>query len=235
MAIDYSQIELRIAAHMSKDRFLLRAFERDEDIHVVTAAAVFDVAPDLVTSDQRRHAKAVNFGLLYGMGPFRLANSTGITLGEAEEFIETYFSRIPGIKLYMDSVREQAQRDGYVTTLLGRRRYFPLLKTAETSDQNARARAEREAINAPIQGTAADIIKLAMVELGRHMPARLPNASLLLQVHDELLFECPDGEVDALVELARPIMESAFKLAVPLKVDVRVGQNWEQIKALPSD
>ena len=235
VAMDYSQIELRVAAHLSEDEFLLHAFECDEDIHSVTAAAVFDVAPDLVTADQRRHAKAVNFGLLYGMGPFRLASSTGITLGEAEEFIETYFSRIPGIKLYLDTVREQAQRDGYVTTLLGRRRYFPLLLTAETSDQNARARAEREAINAPIQGTAADIIKLAMVEVGRQLSARLSDATLLLQVHDELLFECPDGEVDALVGLARPIMEDAFKLAVPLKVDVQVGQNWEQIKAFPSD
>ncbi len=232
VAMDYSQIELRITAHISGDEFLLRAFERDEDIHVATAAAVFGVVPDAVSSEQRRQAKAVNFGLLYGMGPFRLARSTGITLGEAEEFIETYFARLPGVKRYLDATREQAQREGHVHTLLGRRRYFPLLQLAQSGDQNARARAEREAINAPIQGTAADIIKLAMVELGRQLSTRLAEARLLLQVHDELLFECPDGEVEALVELARPIMESAFELAVPLKVDVSVGRNWEQMQAL---
>ena len=232
VAMDYSQIELRIAAHISEDEFLLRAFERDEDIHMATAAAVFNVAPAKVTSDQRRQAKAVNFGLLYGMGPYRLMDSTGITLGEAEEFIETYFARLPGVKRYLDTTREQAQRDGYVQTLQGRRRYFPLLRMAESGDQNARARAEREAINAPIQGTAADIIKLAMVDIGRQLSTRLADARLLLQVHDELLFECPDGEVQALVELARPIMETAFELAVPLKVDVSVGQNWEQMQAL---
>jgi DNA polymerase-1 len=229
--MDYSQIELRIAAHFSEDSFLLHAFEREEDIHVATAAAVFDVAPDAVTTEQRRQAKEVNFGLLYGMGSFRLASSTGITLGEAEEFIETYFARLPGVKRYLDATREQAQREGYVETLLGRRRYFPLLRLAQSQDQNARARAEREATNAPIQGTAADIIKMAMVELGRQLPMRMAEARLLLQVHDELLFECPDDEVDALVELVLPIMENAFELAVPLKVDVSVGQNWEQVKA----
>ena len=234
VAMDYSQIELRITAHISEDEFLMRAFQRDEDIHIATAAAVFNVAPAKVSSDQRRQAKAVNFGLLYGMGPFRLASSTGITLGEAEEFIDTYFARLPGVKRYLDTTREKAQRDGYVQTLQGRRRYFPLLRMADSGDQNARARAEREAINAPIQGTAADIIKLAMVELGRHMPNRLADVRILLQVHDELLFECPDEDVKALVEFARPIMESAFDLAVPLKVDVQVGQNWEQIKALSS-
>ena len=234
VAMDYSQIELRITAHISEDEFLMRAFQRDEDIHIATAAAVFNVAPAKVTSDQRRQAKAVNFGLLYGMGPFRLASSTGITLGEAEEFIDTYFARLPGVKRYLDTTREKAQRDGYVQTLQGRRRYFPLLRMADSGDQNARARAEREAINAPIQGTAADIIKLAMVELGWHMPNRLADARILLQVHDELLFECPDEDVKALVEFARPIMENAFELAVPLKVDVQVGQNWEQIKALSS-
>jgi DNA polymerase-1 len=235
VAMDYSQIELRIAAHISEDEFLMRAFQRDEDIHIATAAAVFNVAPAKVSSDQRRQAKAVNFGLLYGMGPFKLASSTGITLGEAEEFIDTYFARLPGVKRYLDTTREKAQRDGYVQTLQGRRRYFPLLRIAESGDQNARASAEREAINAPIQGTAADIIKLAMVDIGRQLPTRLADARLLLQVHDELLFECPDGKVQALVELARPIMETAFELAVPLKVDVSVGQNWEQMQDLSPD
>lgn len=234
VAMDYSQIELRVTAHISEDEFLLRAFQRDEDIHMATAAAVFNVALAKVTSDQRRHAKAVNYGLLYGMGPFALADSTGITLGEAEEFIETYFARLSGVKRYLDATREKAQRDGYVQTLLGRRRYFPLLRIEESGDQTARARAEREAINAPIQGTAADIIKLAMVEIGRQLSTRLTDTRLLLQVHDELLFECPDGEVQALVELALPIMETAYELAVPLKVDVSVGQNWEQMQALSS-
>jgi DNA polymerase-1 len=230
--MDYSQIELRIAAHLSGDDFLTNAFQNGVDIHASTAAAVFEVDLDEVTSDQRRQAKAVNFGLLYGMGPFRLAQSTGITLGEAEEFIETYFQRLPGVKKYLDDIPERVKQDGFVQTLMGRRRYFPLLKIEGAGDQSARARAEREAINAPIQGTAADIIKVAMIEVWQLLQDSMPNARLLLQVHDELLFECIDDEVEELVHIVRPIMESAYKLSVPLKVDVSIGQNWEQMKAL---
>tara|TARA_B100001123_G_scaffold447747_1_gene606269 strand:+ start:4847 stop:7672 length:2826 start_codon:yes stop_codon:yes gene_type:complete len=230
VAMDYSQIELRIAAHLSGDEFLTNAFQNGVDIHSSTASAVFDVALDEVNSEQRRQAKAVNFGLLYGMGPYRLAQSTGITLGEAEEFIETYFQRLPGVKKYLDEIREFAKQNGFVQTLEGRRRYFPLLKSESGGDQAARARAEREAINAPIQGTAADIIKKAMIEVGQLIQVSMPNVRLLLQVHDELLFECFDGEVEELVQMVRPVMESAYKLSVPIKVDVNVGQNWEQMQ-----
>jgi len=230
VAMDYSQIELRIAAHLSGDEFLTNAFQNGVDIHSSTASAVFDVALDDVNSEQRRQAKAVNFGLLYGMGPYRLAQSTGITLGEAEEFIETYFQRLPGVKKYLDEIREFAQQNGFVQTLEGRKRYFPLLKSESGGDQAARARAEREAVNAPIQGTAADIIKRAMIEVGQLIKVDMPNVCLLLQVHDELLFECFDGEVEELVQMVRPVMESAYKLSVPLKVDVNVGQNWEQMQ-----
>ena len=230
VAMDYSQIELRIAAHLSGDEFLTNAFQNGVDIHSSTASAVFDVALDDVNSEQRRQAKAVNFGLLYGMGPYRLAQSTGITLGEAEEFIETYFQRLPGVKKYLDEIREFAQQNGFVQTLEGRKRYFPLLKSESGGDQASRARAEREAVNAPIQGTAADIIKKAMIEVGQLIKVDMPNVCLLLQVHDELLFECFDGEVEELVQMVRPVMESAYKLSVPLKVDVNVGQNWEQMQ-----
>jgi len=232
VAMDYSQIELRVAAHLSGDNFLTNAFQNGVDIHASTAAAVFEVDLDEVTSDQRRQAKAVNFGLLYGMGPFRLAQSTGITLGEAEEFIETYFQRLPGVKKYLDDIPERVKQDGFVQTLMGRRRYFPLLKSEGVGDQAARARAEREAINAPIQGSAADIIKVAMIEVWQLLQDSMPNVRLLLQVHDELLFECIDGEVEELVHIVRPIMESAYNLSVPLKVDISIGQNWEQMKAL---
>lgn len=234
VAIDYSQIELRIAAHLSGDDFLLQAFAEGRDIHSATAAAVFNVSSSSVTREQRRQAKIVNFGLLYGMGPFRLERDTSLTLGEAEEFIEAYFARVPGIKRYLEETKELARQDGFVETLLGRRRYFPTL-TNDASDeqgQNERNRAEREATNAPIQGTAADIIKLAMLTLARQLPQRLPDVRMLLQVHDELVFECSDQDVAALAELAKPIMESAFRLSVPLRVDVAVGQNWDEMEEI---
>ncbi|MFQ5407887.1 MAG: DNA polymerase I, partial [Anaerolineales bacterium] len=234
VAVDYSQIELRVAAHLSDDQFLRTAFAEGQDIHTATAAAVFNVKLDKVTPDQRRTAKVVNFGLLYGMGAFRLAQNTGITLGEAEEFIETYFERLPGVRRYLDETLAFARRAGYVETLLGRRRYFPILQRPGDTrqDQLARNRAEREAVNAPIQGTAADIIKLAMLELGRRLPQELPEARMLLQVHDELVFECGLHEVDDLLSIVRPVMEGAARLKVPLKVDAKVGANWYEMKEI---
>ncbi len=235
VALDYSQIELRVAAHMADDEFMKAAFHEGQDIHTSTAAAVFNVK-DLadVDRDQRRKAKAINFGLLYGMGAFRLSRETGVTLGEAEEFVEAYFARIPGIKKYLDGTIEHAQDTGYVETLLGRRRYFPiLLREASTfQDRQSRLRAEREAINAPIQGTAADIMKLAMLELGKTLPVKFPTAKMLLQVHDELVFECPEDQVADLVNFVRPVMENAFALAVPIKVDAKAGQNWEEMESI---
>ena len=232
VALDYSQVELRIAAHFSGDEFLLDAFARDVDIHTATAAAVRNLALQDVSSEQRRQAKAVNFGLLYGMGSFSLARQTGMTLGESEDFIKAYFARLPRLKQYLEDTKLQAQTQGYVATVLGRRRYFPQLQRAPSGQAEviARQRAEREAINAPIQGTAADVIKLAMVALARALPQQLPAAQLLLQVHDELLFECADGQVAPLVALARPLMENALALTVKLRVDARAGKNWEEMQ-----
>ncbi len=235
VALDYSQIELRVAAHMANDDFMINAFREGQDIHTSTAAAVFNVKNlEDVDRDQRRKAKAINFGLLYGMGAFRLSRETGVTLGEAEEFIEQYFARIPGIKAYLDGTIEKAQETGYVETLLGRRRYFPILQreAGTYQDRQARLRAEREAINAPIQGTAADIMKLAMLDLGRNLSSNIPDAKMLLQVHDELVFEVPSDQVDDLVGYVRPVMEGAFDLAVPIKVDAKAGVNWEQMTDL---
>ncbi|HLB49455.1 MAG TPA: DNA polymerase, partial [Anaerolineales bacterium] len=234
VAADYSQVELRIAAHFAKEQFWIDAFKRGDDIHAATASAVFGVPLEKVTKDQRRNAKAINFGLLYGMGAFSLARNTGLTLGEAEEFMQKYFAELPGVKQYIEGTKRKAATEGYVETLLGRRRYFPILTRPGTTreDHATRARAEREAVNSPIQGTAADIIKLAMIRLARDLPRKVPSAQMLLQVHDELVFECDTDDVEKLAALAREIMEGAFKLDAPLAVEVRVGRNWDEMKAV---
>jgi DNA polymerase-1 len=233
VAADYSQVELRIAAHMAKEKFWLDAFKRGDDIHAATASAVFGVPLEKVTKDQRRNAKAVNFGILYGMGAFSLAKNTGLTLGEAEEFIKKYFAELPGVKQYIDDTKRKAASEGYVETLQGRRRYFPILTRfgSTREDQMLRSRAEREAINAPVQGTAADIIKLAMLEIQQQLPRKVPSAKMLLQVHDELVFECDADEVEKLAALVKKIMEGAFKLDAHLAVEVRSGKNWEEMKS----
>lgn len=233
VAADYSQVELRIAAHMANEKFWLDAFKRGDDIHAATAAAVFSVPLDKVTKDQRRNAKAVNFGILYGMGAFSLAKNTGLTLGEAEEFIKKYFAELPGVKSYLDETKRKAASDGYVETLQGRRRYFPILTRfgSTREDQMLRARAEREAINAPVQGTAADIIKLAMLEIHRQLPRKVASARMLLQVHDELVFECDADDVEKLAAFVKKTMEGAFKLNAHLAVEVRSGKNWEEMKS----
>ncbi len=201
LSVDYSQIELRIAAHMAKDESMLAAFRAGQDIHATTAAAIFDVPLNQVTKDQRRHAKAINFGLIYGMGVFGLTQSTGLTRAEAENFIKEYFQEFPGVKKYLDNIRKVAAEQGYVETMLGRKRYFPELKNAATPQ--LKARAEREAINSPIQGTAADIMKVAML----HLPGAIKNAGLnaqiLLQVHDELLLECPESELEETIQVTQ--------------------------------
>ncbi len=234
VAADYSQIELRLAAHLAKEQFWIDAFQRGEDIHAATASAVFGVPLDKVTKDQRRNAKAINFGLLYGMGAFSLARNTGLTLGEAEEFMQKYFAQLPDVKRYLEEIKRQAATVGYVETMLGRRRYFPILTTpgATREDQALRARAEREAINSPTQGAAADIIKLAMLQLARELPRQIASAQMLLQVHDELLFECDTNDVEKLAALARQIMENALQLDIPLVVDVRAGKNWDELKGV---
>ena len=230
LAADYSQVELRVLAHISQDAALLEAFRQDQDIHRTTAAAVFSIPVAEVTYNQRRFAKAVNFGLIYGMGAFRLARDSDLTLSEAEKYIKEYFARFPGIQRYLDETKKKAKTDGYVETLFGRRRYFPIFK-AQGGGRNKQfeLRAEREAVNHPIQGTAADIIKIAMLRLHDALTANY-RAQMILQVHDELLLEAPEDELDAVKPLMINIMSNAFKLDVPLKVDASVGHNWLELK-----
>ncbi len=229
-ACDYSQVELRILAHVSQDEALLNAFREGQDVHATTAAAVYSIPLAEVTYNQRRFAKAVNFGLIYGMGAFRLARDSELTLAEAENYIKEYFGRFPGIKQYLEETREKAKTQGYVETLLGRRRYFPVFKTPMGgSNRQAWLSAEREAVNHPIQGTAADIIKLAMLRLHAALAADY-KARILLQVHDELLLEVPDEELDAVRPLVIDIMSNAYQLDIPLKVEAATGANWLELK-----
>ena len=230
LSVDYSQIELRIVAHMANDEAMLAAFKAGQDIHAATAAAIYNISLGEVTRDQRRHAKAINFGLIYGMGAFGLSRSADLTLGEAENFIKEYFMEFPGVKKYLDGIRRQAAEIGYVETLLGRRRYFPGLATQ--TNQNLRQREEREAINAPIQGTAADIIKLAMLRMTAKLKEAGLSARMLLQVHDELVFECKQEELEATAKVVQNEMESAFTLKIPISTEAKSGTHWGAMKAL---
>jgi DNA polymerase I len=230
LSVDYSQIELRIVAHMANDEAMLAAFKAGLDIHAATAAAIFNISLGEVTRDQRRHAKAINFGLIYGMGAFGLSRSADLTLGEAENFIKEYFMEFPGVKKYLDGIRRQAAEIGYVETLLGRRRYFPGLATQ--TNQNLKQREEREAINAPIQGTAADIIKLAMLPMTAKLKEAGLSARMLLQVHDELVFECKLEELEATAKVVQNVMESAFTLNIPISTEAKSGTHWGAMKAL---
>jgi DNA polymerase-1 len=232
LSVDYSQIELRIVAHMSEDKAMIEAFLADQDIHTTTAAAIYNVDPEEVTPAMRRHAKAINFGLIYGMSPFGLSRSTDLTLAEAEDFVDTYFKRFPGVRSYLDQIRRSASEQGFVETLLGRRRYFPQLKKGQVKvSEQAKARAEREAVNAPIQGTAADIIKIAMLHLPAILQKRGLSAKMLLQVHDELVLECPQAELEVTAGTVRDVMQEAYKLCIPLKTDSKYGLNWAQMKS----
>jgi DNA polymerase I len=224
MAVDYSQIELRIVAHMAQDTAMLAAFRAGQDIHATTAAAVHGIQLKEVTPEMRRHAKAINFGLIYGMSAYGLTNATDLTLAEAENFIVAYFKEFPGVKGFLDGIREKAAEQGYVETLLGRRRYFPNLK--QGAAHNIRQREEREAINAPIQGTAADIIKIAMLQLPDQIDGAGLKARMLLQVHDELIFEVPDEQLEETAELVREVMENAYTLDIPISTEAKVGKSW---------
>jgi DNA polymerase-1 len=225
VSADYSQIELRIMAHLSGDPALLQAFHEGADIHRATAAEIFGVALAEVTAEQRRYIKAVNFGLIYGMGAFGLATQLGIERGAAQQFIDRYFARYPGVAAYMQRTRELAREQGYVETVFGRRLY---LQDINAGGGPRRAAAERAAINAPMQGTAADLIKLAMIAVQGHVEREGLAARLILQVHDELVLEVPDGEVaDLLRDLPR-LMTDVAQLRVPLAVDVGHGANWDQ-------
>jgi DNA polymerase-1 len=232
VSIDYSQIELRIAAAMAKDAAMTAAFERGEDIHAATAAAVYGVKLAEVTAAMRRHAKAVNFGLLYGQSAYGLTRSTDLTLAESEAFIKAYFERFPGIRAYIEQTKRGAAEMGYVQTLLGRRRYFPELQPGSHLDVPPQP-GRREAVNAPIQGTAADLIKLAMIALPRAMVQAGLRARMILQVHDELVFECPQSEIQALARTALRVMEEAYPLSVRPRADAKAGRNWEEMEAVP--
>ncbi len=220
---DYSQIELRIMAHLSQDPTLTKAFQEGKDIHRETAALVFKVAPEDVTDDMRRRAKEVNFGIMYGMGPYGLASRLEIPQDEAEMFIINYFASYPKIQEFMTQAQDFARKNGYVTTLLNRRRYLPDI---HSDNRRVREFAERNAINTPIQGTAADLIKVAMIKIFKRLKERKLNSKMIMQVHDELVFEVPKSEIELMKELVRQEMEQAIQLSVPIKVDVGVGKNW---------
>ena len=225
MAADYSQIELRIMAHLSGDPSLLKAFAEDRDIHRATAAEVFTVAPEEVTTDQRRAAKAINFGLIYGMSAFGLARQLGIARGAAQEYVDRYFERYPGVKVYMDETRQSARELGFVETVFGRRLY---LRDIRSRNQQLRQYAERSAINAPMQGSAADIIKRAMIDVHDWLASHKNESRLIMQVHDELVVEVPETEIEAVERGLRERMMAAAKLRVPLKVDIGHGRNWDE-------
>lgn len=228
LAADYSQIELRILAHLSGDEGLARAFREGFDIHRATAAEIFQVDPDDVTYEQRDRAKVINFGVLYGMGPQRIAREFGVTTAEAKDFIQRYLGAYPSVKAYLEGIVERAREDGYVTTLLGRVRHLPELQSGRPM---TRAFGERIAVNTPIQGTAADLIKLAMVNLHRRLGGSAAAAGMIVQVHDELVLEVPAADVDEVAKLVREEMEQAIDLDVPLRVDLGTGDNWMDAKA----
>ncbi len=225
VAADYSQIELRIMAHLSGDEGLIAAFRQDADIHTATAAEVFEVDPAAVSPEQRRSAKAINFGLIYGMSAFGLARQLNVDRSAAQEYVDLYFARYPGVKAYMDSTRKLAREDGYVETVYGRRLYLP-----DIASRNPQRRqyAERSAINAPMQGTAADIIKRAMIAVAGWLTANGNGSRLIMQVHDELVLEVPESQVESTIGEVLSLMSSAAELSVPLKVDVGKGANWDQ-------
>jgi DNA polymerase-1 len=225
LSADYSQIELRIMAHLSGDESLLRAFSEGLDVHRATAGEIFGITPAEVSSEQRRYAKVINFGLIYGMSAFGLAGNLGIERSAASAYIERYFARYPGVKRYMDDTRAQAKAQGHVETVFGRRLWLP-----EINSPNGprRAGAERAAINAPMQGTAADLIKLAMVAVQRELDAQGRATRIVMQVHDELVCEVPEGELAWACEALPALMAGVAQLKVPLLAEVGVGPNWDQ-------
>ncbi len=225
---DYSQVDLRSLAHLSQDQGLLEAFNRDEDIHAATASQLFGVDSSQVNADMRRVAKTVNFGVIYGMSDYGLEQATELSREEATQFITSYFAKYPGIKQYLESTKQRARDTGYVQTLLGRRRSIPEINSA---NRQVREAAERMAINMPVQGTSADIIKVAMIKLYQEMNRRQMKSKMLLQVHDELLFEVPTEELEEMCRLVPAMMSTALELSVPLKVDIKSGRNWAELKS----
>jgi len=227
LAADYSQIELRIVAHMTEDPGLVEAFQNDDDIHAATAARVFSVPIGDVTANMRRRAKVFNFGVLYGLSDYGLAVREKIPREEAGEFIRTYFEKYPGMQRYTSETIQRVREYGYVETLFGRRRYIPEIHSTNFNVRNA---AERAAVNMPVQGTAADIIKIAMNRLDAEMRRRNMRSLMILQVHDELIFECPGEELEDMRRLCLEIMPKSLDMKVPLKVDTKTGRNWGEMQ-----
>ena len=224
---DYSQIELRVLAHIADDTVMQDAFKSGMDIHKVTASQVFGVAPENVTSLQRRHAKAVNFGIVYGISEFSLSEDIGVSFGEAKAYIDNYLANYRGVRAYMKQVVSDARDQGFTETLYGRKRYIPELKS---SNYNIRQGAERIALNTPIQGTAADLIKLAMIQVDRALCEQFPEAKLLLQVHDELIVECPEAIAPQVAALVSEKMQQVAQLKVPLTAEAKIGKSWYDAK-----
>ena len=224
---DYSQIELRVLAHIADDKVLQDAFIAGQDIHTVTASQVFGVAPEAVTPLQRRHAKAVNFGIVYGISEFSLAEDIGVSRWEAKSYIESYLENYSGVRHYMKQVVADARECGYTQTLFGRKRYIPELTA---SNFNIRQGAERIALNTPIQGTAADLIRLAMIRVDEALRTQFPEAKLLLQVHDELIVECPEELAEEVAALVSREMEGIAALKVPLTAEAKIGKSWYDAK-----
>lgn len=225
LSADYSQIELRVLAHMSSDPGLIRTFQDEEDVHTRTASEIFGLPPEEITSEMRRKAKAVNFGIIYGISAFGLARDIGVSNAEAKRYIENYFARYPGVRAFLDKTIDDARINGYVTTLFNRRRFIPELASATAA---VRSFGERTAVNTPIQGTAADLIKLAMIRIHERLSRQGLRSQMILQVHDELVFEVPDGEIETMKKLVRNEMEGVLTLAVPIRVDMGVGKNWDE-------
>jgi DNA polymerase-1 len=223
LSADYSQIELRLMAHLSGDESMISDFLSGQDIHSATAAKIFGIAPEEVTREMRTRAKTANFGIIYGISAFGLSERLTIGRREAKELIDGYFSSYPGVKAYMDESIRRARESGYVTTMYGRRRWLPDI---HSRNQVVRGNAERNAINAPLQGSAADIIKIAMVRIAERLEREMPEAKMILQVHDELIFEVDAGTVEKLRMLVTEEMKGAADLAIPLEVDTGTGNNW---------
>jgi len=224
---DYSQIELRVLAHISDDAVMQKAFIDGEDIHTVTASQVFGVAPEEVTALQRRHAKAVNFGIVYGISEYSLSEDIGVSFYEAKEYIENYLANYSGVRKYMKQVVADARESGFTQTLFGRKRYIPELSA---SNFMVRQGGERIALNTPIQGTAADLIKMAMIRVDKALREEFPEARLLLQVHDELIVECPEEIATEVAQLVSREMENVASLKVPLTAEAKIGKSWFEAK-----
>jgi DNA polymerase-1 len=223
ISADYSQIELVVLAHLSQDENLIAAFKDGTDVHARTAALIFGVSEDQIKNDQRRIAKTINFGVMYGMSAFRLANELGISRTEASNFIAAYFNTYAGVRRFIEELIKKTESSGYVSTILGRRRY---IRTINSANKTEKAAAERIAVNTPIQGSAADIVKTAMLNLDKRLAAEKSPARLLLQVHDELILECPKDAAASTVTLVKEEMEQAVKLSIPLRVSVETGSKW---------